>query len=120
MKPKLHYYNIPAQTQVGHPDNPWTMVKMVTKEEDYVVVKLDIDNNPVEVELVRQLLNDDELAQLIDEFIWEHHVNMSPMSFRGWGANPGGSSNGWGTDLASSYRIFVELRQKGIRCANFK
>ena len=40
-----------------------------------MVVKLDIDNNPLETLLVRQLLADPELVNLVDEFFWEHHVH---------------------------------------------
>lgn len=84
------------------------MLKDVSKPDDYVVVKLDIDNSLVELEFVKQLLNRTDLHLLIDEFFFEHHVNFQPM-------NPS-----WGThkevqQLADSYEIFKRLRQVGIR-----
>jgi hypothetical protein len=44
-----------------------------------VLFKLDIDNFGVEAEIVRQLLASPETMALIDEFIWEHHVDFQPM-----------------------------------------
>jgi hypothetical protein len=44
--------------------------------QDYVVVKLDIDNTPVETAFMDQIINDPELQALIDEMMFEHHVNV--------------------------------------------
>ena len=53
--------------------------------EDLVVVKLDIDNSPIEAALVEQLLNSPALLALVDDFYYEHHVSESPMLHQGWG-----------------------------------
>ncbi len=112
IKPLYHWYNIPVSAELQHADNVWEHIKAVALPEDYVVVKLDIDNTPLEEELVRQLLlnnaKDNTLLHLVDEFFFEHHVHTRPM-------------NGyWGTHqsprrLADTYALFVKLRSHGVK-----
>ena len=113
IKRKTSWYNIPARSDVGHADNPLTFIKTMTKPEDYVVFKLDIDTPDVEVALVEQILNDTQIQSLIDEFYFEHHVTGSPMQWHGWG-DLRGSTSKW-SSIDDSYTIFSLLREKGIR-----
>ena len=113
IKRKTSWYNIPATT-VGI-RNPLTFIKTLTKPEDYVVFKLDIDAPYVEIQLVQQIMKDELLLSLIDEFYFEHHVTGSPMQFRGWGnvsAKAPGVAMG---DITDSYHIFSTLRKNGVR-----
>jgi hypothetical protein len=73
----LNRYNIPATADEKSHDNPWNFVRKVAKSEDYVVVKLDIDNTPIEEKFIAQLRASSDLHSLIDEFYFEHHVNVS-------------------------------------------
>jgi hypothetical protein len=52
------------------------MLKRIAKPEDYVVFKLDIDNSKIEAMFVEQLLASPELLALVDDFFFEHHVNV--------------------------------------------
>ena len=113
IKRKTSWYNIPATTEVGGADNPLTFIKELTKPEDYVVFKLDIDAPAVEVALVQQLMSDPELWALVDDFFFEHHVAGSPMQSNGWG-DLSKSKTPMG-DIEDSYAIFMFLREKGIR-----
>ena len=70
-------YNIPATADEKSPDNPWNFIRILAKPEDYVVVKLDIDNTPIEEQFIAQLRASSDLQSLIDEFYFEHHVNVS-------------------------------------------
>ena len=97
---------------------------------DYVVVKLDVDNSEVELALVHQLLNMSTRGRspLVDEIFWEHHVWGSPMACpEMWGSK---APSGWAymdypsreakmkspdASLKGSYRLFRQLREKGIR-----
>lgn len=113
IKRKTSWYNIPATIGVGDADNPLTFIKELTKQEDYVVFKLDIDAPAIEIPLVQQLLSDPELLSLIDEFYFEHHVTNSPMQWKGWGdltddKSPLG-------DIQDSYNLFASLRERGVR-----
>lgn len=113
IKRKTSWYNIPANATVDHADNPLTYIKKLTKPEDFVVFKLDIDTPQVEVAIVQQILNDAELHTLIDEFYFEHHVTGSPMQWHGWGnlSTVETPLN----DITDSYELFSYLRTKGIR-----
>ena len=73
------WINIPAVTDLKSPSHPWNYIRSLSYPEDYVVVKLDIDTPAVEIELMQQLLDDDTLNPLIDEFYFEHHVNVTAM-----------------------------------------
>ena len=113
IKRKTSWYNIPASATFGHADNPLTFIKELTKPQDYVVFKLDIDTPEVEVAIVKQIMNDTELHALIDEFYFEHHVAGSPMQWHGWGDLTGSETPL--NDIQDSYDIFYYLREKGIR-----
>lgn len=45
---KIHYFNIPCDVAPDSPFNPLNILKAIYKPGDYVVIKLDIDNEPVE------------------------------------------------------------------------
>jgi hypothetical protein len=107
IKPIYHWYNIPVNPEVGHPDNALEYIKIVTKPEDYVLLKIDIDNNAVEEALIRQLLDSKELMALVDELYFEHHVNVEPMH-KYWGTKNSRET------LEDTYNIFTRLRNNGI------
>lgn len=115
IKRKSSWYNIPASSERGHPDNPWTFVRAIAKKEDFVVVKIDIDTPKVEIMLVMQLLEDEVLLGLVDEFYFEHHVHGNPMQFRGWGNLRRKNENVPHPGIEDSYKIFQILREKGVR-----
>jgi hypothetical protein len=68
LKPIYHWYNVPVNPEPNHPDNALEYIKRVARPEDFVLLKIDIDNTPVEEALVNQLLASDELLGLVDEF----------------------------------------------------
>jgi len=126
LKPRITYVNAPLEADATDPraEHLWTHVRAVARPEDFVAVKLDIDNHDIECAIVRELLRDDSLVALVDEFFWEHHVHGSPLKKTrvdfydtkgiGWGdqvpdrASPDSS-------LVDSYFLFAELRRRGIR-----
>ena len=81
---RIAYYNLPANTTPGNKHNPWRTLRAVATPNDFVVVKVDIDNTPVEEALLEQLLADRALSSLVDEFYFEHHVLNTPMWHYGW------------------------------------
>ncbi|CCG81463.1 protein of unknown function [Taphrina deformans PYCC 5710] len=90
------------------------MIRRVVAPNDFFVFKLDIDAAPIEMPIIEALLADDPeaggVSGLIDELMFEHHVDYAPMNHP-W-AVPGQKLNG---TLASSYNVFRDLRRKGIR-----
>ena len=105
LKKIYHWYNIPVSPD--HADNALNFIRDIARPQDFVLLKIDIDNSPIEEALVDQILASSELQGLIDEFYFEHHVNTKPMH------------GAWGTAdsprmLADTYRIFSTLRRNGI------
>ena len=108
----VSFYNVAVDPSLGSRNNPLRVLQTLAHPNDFVVLKLDIDNCEVEEELVHQILNDSTLSTLIDELYWEHHVQMSPMQYKGWGLHINRYTN---QTLASSYKLFRSLRTQGIR-----
>lgn len=113
IKRKTSWFNIPVTTGIDDADNPLTHIKHLTTSADFVVFKLDIDSPLVEMELVRQLMSDPQLLNLVDEFYFEHHVSGSPMQWHGWGDLRFSSAPN--CTLSESYEIFAFLREHGVR-----
>lgn len=95
--------------------NAIEIIKRLVKPEDFFVLKLDIDSAPIEEPMVQSLLADDPenggASALIDELMFEHHVNYWPLN-SWWGIGPDSKKDG---DLITSYNLFRGLRKKGIR-----
>jgi hypothetical protein len=76
------------------------------KEDDFVIIKLDIDTPEIELPLAVQLLQDESLHPLVDQFYFEHHVNMKEIAMY-WGLEVVGS-------IKDTMELFQGLRQKGV------
>mmetsp|Transcript_11797 Transcript_11797/g.29476 ORF Transcript_11797/g.29476 Transcript_11797/m.29476 type:complete len:435 (-) Transcript_11797:400-1704(-) len=111
VKPRYHWYNIPANSEPGHSDNPLTILESVATPDDFVMLKLDIDNWRVEESFVAQILASTQLQARIDEMFWEHHVNFEPMRTK-WG---GFANVHRELKMKDSIDLFRQLRGKGIR-----
>jgi len=96
-------------------------ITLMAKSDDYVVVKLDIDNNFIENSLIMQIIENRTISELIDEIFWENHVIGHPVAHFGAWVAPLPLKPPLSTDinshqnLSSSYNIFMELRHRGIR-----
>ena len=111
----ISYFNIPATTDRKSIQNPLNMLKHLCKESDFVVFKIDIDHNAVEMEFIHQILENDGISSLIDELYFEHHVSASPMMAHGWAAEGTFENNSRFYNITESYQLFTDLRNKGIR-----
>lgn len=101
-----HWINVGITHEEGHRLNPLHSILSQFNEDDFIVVKLDIDTASIEVPLAHQLLNDPTYHKLIDQFYFEHHVHLAELA-----ANWRGSMKG---SVADSLHLFHNLRQKGI------
>ena len=114
---RTHYLNLPVRAASGAhagdgslPDDLIALIKAAVQPGDFVVVKLDIDTEELEERIVLDILADDDLSALIDDFYFEHHVENAVMGRLGWG--PAGSHI---RDVADSIHLFQALRRRGIR-----
>ncbi len=101
-----HWINVGVSVEPGNVLNPFTTIKQNFNEDDLIIVKLDIDTPHLEMALVQQLLDDDELSGLIDQFYFEHHVGLKELE-RQWGSQIRGT-------VKDSLELFYKLRQKGV------
>jgi len=108
VKYRYHWYNIPANPKPCSPDNPLNFIRLVAKRSDFVLLKIDIDNSPIEHQFIEQLLADPDLLALIDDFYFEHHVNVKEMHLNWQTQNEPQS-------LADTYRLFRKFREAGVR-----
>ena len=107
---RIAYFNLPVNVTPGAKHNPWRTLHAVAEQVDFVVVKIDIDNTPIEEALLEQLLADRSLSVLVDELYFEHHVLNTPMWHYGW---KGGTVTNH--TIVHSYDLFSALRSLGIR-----
>jgi len=106
MRAAYHWINVGVSPDPLSDQNPWNMLRNTFNEDDFVVVKLDIDTPSVEMPLVQQLLDNEDLQKLVDHFYFEHHVQMKELAGN-WLSSRKGS-------IQYSLSLFQELRKKGI------
>lgn len=136
----LSYFNVPVESDPGGKENPLRIMLDLCTPADFIVIKIDIDNAPLEHAFIDQIIQNPRLHGLIDELFFEHHVERSPMEFRGWHETvrkgvdptahrftdlqdppaPPGAEYVRGdvtkdNDITASYAIFNILRELGIR-----
>lgn len=104
----LHFYNIPAIADPEDERNPLAIIRKKFKPGDFVVLKLDIDNSPLELSLVDQIQSNPYSKEMISEMMFEMHYS-SPHVNHWFGALGQGKS--WKDVL----QTFTALRQAGIR-----
>jgi hypothetical protein len=106
LKAAYHWINVGVESDPNSGLNPLKMLLENYDEDDFIVIKLDIDTAHVEVPLANQLLEDDRFARLVDSFYFEHHVFLKELE------------NNWGGSMAdtvhNSLKLFRGLREKGI------
>ena len=110
----LRYFNVAADPTPNAKHNPLTMLRRVAKKSDFVVLKIDIDTAWVEARLISQILEDDTLAELIDELYFEHHVHRTPM--REWGLT---MERGMANETKHFHRISHDAKYLKQRSGSF-
>ncbi|KAL7510897.1 hypothetical protein ACHAXN_007809 [Cyclotella atomus] len=100
-----HWINVGVDPEPNGKMNPFTIVLDHFNEDDFVVVKLDIDHQIIEEKLAAQLRNDDRLSSLVDVFYFEHHVMQAELG--GWGGSATES-------VGYSLEMMSDLRRKGV------
>jgi hypothetical protein len=106
LKSSYHWINVGVETDPASSLNPLKMLLDSFNEDDFIVVKLDIDTASVEMPLAHQLLNDTALHGLVDQFYFEHHVYLKEIA------------NNWGKTMQGSVQdyleLFIGLREAGV------
>ena len=105
---KYQYFNWPASSNSSDPSSPLRIIKKIAEPGDFVVLNLDIDTPEVEKAILRELLRDPELLELVDEFFFEYHVLFGPMNMAWFGSLDPRHTHTTAT-LADSFNVFRTL-----------
>jgi hypothetical protein len=100
----IHFFNVPVTADRNHPDNPSDLLAREALPSDFVAVKLDIDNTPLELALMDQF---GKQTDIIDELFFEYHFD-SELTHRIWGKTDHGN-------LSHALDMFGSLRERGVR-----
>jgi hypothetical protein len=100
VKPRLHFYNAPVTPAPGSAMNPVEWIQKMYRPGDYIVFKLDIDNDAVEGQLIQQVLDLEGVEGMVAEMFFEKHYSAADM--KPYFGSP-------------KTRLMQELRVKGVR-----
>ena len=106
LKSAYHWYNVGVNATITSSNNPLKLLLENFDENDFVVVKLDIDTHSIEQPMVELILNDGRFHKLIDVFYFEHHVHLLELA-------PYWRSSMVGT-VENSLQLFSKLRERGV------
>jgi len=106
---KISYFNVPAEMNLHDIMSPIRILKDIVHSEDFLVLKIDIDNEELELGIIYSFISDTTVTDLIDEFFFEHHVSLNPMEHYAWGHKDKVNN------ITESYQLFGRLRNAGIR-----
>ena len=101
-----HWMNVGVDAKEGAKLNPLRMIADAFNEDDFVIMKLDIDNSQLELSLMKQILKNPLLHRLIDHLYIEHHVHLKELA-GSWGSSMEGT-------VEESLEFFRNLREAGI------
>jgi hypothetical protein len=104
--PAYHWFNIPANADENSHLNPLNILARVASKDDFVVLKIDIDNADLENAFMNQIRNNKTLLSLIDEMFFEPHYKMDPLQLA-WGPQT--------TLFKDVIELFTEIRKAGVR-----
>lgn len=107
--------NIPASHNLSESGSILRMIKQLTRDQDFVAWKLDIDCPEIEIPMFLDLLNSDEYSGLIDEFFFELHFRCEFMMQCGWQDKMPEEYMGMKLERSVVMQSFQKLRYKGIR-----
>ncbi len=113
--PYYHFFNTPISAQKDDAQSVMRIIKQIASEEDFVSLKLDVDTPEVEIPIVQQLVADEALHRVVDEFFFELHFRCEIMMYCGWRDQMPKEHNGLTLDRPHALQLFRTLRQKGIR-----
>jgi hypothetical protein len=107
LKPKMHLYNEGLAANPTSPYHPIAIIKKHVRPGDYLAIKLDVDNSPVELAFMNAIREDDDLRALISEIYFEQHYMHRDVPFFG--------TSGKGVSYRDMLDFFQGLRQQGLR-----
>ena len=72
---RLHFYNTPIKENFTHAAHPLNIIRNICQPGDFIAVKLDIDNGPMEMAIMEAISGDTDLRRCISEMFFEQHYS---------------------------------------------
>jgi len=108
-----HWADVQVDASESQLQNPLEFLNENFNEEDFIVMKLDIDEIALEETFVMQLMKSETLKKLVDVFYYEHHIGINEM-LPYWAAH--GVEN---STMKESLDLFVNLRKSGVAAHSY-
>jgi hypothetical protein len=106
--PRLHFINVPVSAEAGASMNPLTWIRAIYRPGDFIVFKLDIDNDEVEGALLSQIAGSPDLIGMVAEVFYEKHYREPAMAgYLGFDEHAGA--------YVDAVELLGDLRAKGLR-----
>lgn len=104
--PNYHWINVGVNASTRNKLNPLHSILSKFDEDDFIVVKLDVDTPSVELPITYQILSNEMYWRRIDQFYFEHHVHLKELQYN-WGKSMNGT-------IYDTLHMFTELRKRGV------
>mmetsp|Transcript_16817 Transcript_16817/g.25279 ORF Transcript_16817/g.25279 Transcript_16817/m.25279 type:complete len:460 (+) Transcript_16817:135-1514(+) len=114
-QPFWSFYNTPIGTSNSTSPSPTAFIRRTSRPADFISFKLDIDHPETELDLAVELLNDQYLIELVDEFFFEAHFRCDVMMACGWGTIKDTEKRQIVLDRLPVMQFFQKVRHNGIR-----
>lgn len=72
---RLHFYNTPITNDFMEAAHPLNIIRSICEPGDFIVIKLDIDNGPLETAIMAEIAADPGLRHCIAEMFYEQHYD---------------------------------------------
>lgn len=104
---KVHLLNMPVSSELHASGQAFQILRKIYRPGDFIALKLDIDHEGLEGQLVDKLLEDNQLQHMVGEMWFEQHHDAPEMQ----------RSSEWGDTYAyhRALETFNKLRSKGLR-----
>ena len=79
-KGRVHFYNTAFVADISNASHPLNIMRSLYKPGDMFVVKLDIDNAPLELSVIEAIEKDSSLIHMIAEMFFEMHYDHAGIS----------------------------------------
>ncbi|EFN52217.1 hypothetical protein CHLNCDRAFT_54534 [Chlorella variabilis] len=107
VKFRLHLYNTGLEGDTTSPAHPIQYIKQNVQAGDFLVIKLDVDTQSVEIPFMRAVQADADLRSRIGEILFEmHYIHQDMPWFIGYGD---------GISYNDALNLFHSLRHEGLR-----
>ena len=71
----MHFYNTAFSADIRNASHPLNIMRSIYKPGDMFIVKLDIDNAPLELSVIEAIESDSSLLHMIAEMYFEMHYD---------------------------------------------